>query len=76
MLNLNAPEFGSRALTDYGCAGRNLLDPFHSNIGAPVDLTDKALSRWKTCIRCAKERFIHDANLVYADLANKKATFR
>jgi hypothetical protein len=58
MLNLNAPEFGHRELTDYGCAGRNLLDPFHSNIGMPVDLTDKALSRWKTCIRCAKEPFI------------------
>ena len=57
MLNLIAPEFGHRELTDYGCAGRNLLDPFHSNIGKPVDLTNKALSRWKTCIRCAKERF-------------------
>ena len=60
MLNLNAPEFGHRELTDYGCAGRNLLDPFHSNIGIPVDLTDKALSRWKTCIRCAKDRFISE----------------
>ncbi|CAG5107082.1 Oidioi.mRNA.OKI2018_I69.chr1.g3137.t1.cds [Oikopleura dioica] len=41
MLNLFAPEFGSRELTDYGCAGRNLLDPFHSNIGKPdADLTN------------------------------------
>ena len=56
MLNLLAPQFGYRELYNYGCAGRSLLDPFFGSIGIPVDEEDKALHRWKNCIRCAKVR--------------------
>ena len=56
LLNTYAPQFGYRELYNYGCAGRGLLDPFHSTIGKMVNDEDNHLHRWKHCIRCAKVR--------------------
>jgi len=55
MLNTFAPQFGYRELYNYGCAGRGLLNPFHASIGTLVNNEDRAIHRWKNCIRCAKD---------------------
>ena len=43
------PEMGR----DYGCAGRELFDPFAHTIGSHVDDVDAAFFAWKKCVQCA-----------------------
>jgi len=52
-LNSLATDFAGNALTDYGCTGRGLLEPFAHNNGRPVDEVDLAINGWKKCIRCS-----------------------
>ncbi|CBY15121.1 unnamed protein product [Oikopleura dioica] len=48
------PEVVNSLLGSYGCASRGFPDdPFAPSLGKPVDGIDKALLRWKKCIRCA-----------------------
>lgn len=48
-----APNFNSTSLTNYGCTGRGLLEPFTRNAGRPVDAIDLAINAWKKCNRCS-----------------------
>ncbi|CAG5112057.1 Oidioi.mRNA.OKI2018_I69.chr2.g6313.t1.cds [Oikopleura dioica] len=52
-LSALAPDFSGTALTDYGCTGRGLLEPFAHNNGRPVDEVDLAINGWKKCVRCS-----------------------
>merc|ERR1712003_121337 len=49
----DGPASGS-SLINYGCACGN-LNPFESNLGAPLDETDRACAQWKQCIQCVKK---------------------
>ena len=46
-------NFTPEMVRDYGCAGRELFDPFARTIGSHVDSIDAAFFTWKKCVQCA-----------------------